>query len=1139
MYTEGIVEAIEYGGLIIDMMGALVILGGIVWGLLSWVRDRHRTVDGCRAYRDCRQRIGRAIVLGLEILVASDIIHTVAVEPTFANAGVLAVLIVVRTFISWTLVLRVHCLPIGAARLCTPVSDAGPAPKLGPPISPSFEPRSRGPVKCGAKILQVRDLGFSNPPRHHSSPSASRGGHARRRAALVLRFTTSRCVAALSRRALPGLIGSAIVLVGATGDLHSATATSHNLGRREGMPSAQVHAVAEGPDGSMWAAGPSGLVRYDGVRIVVIGRNEGLSTQGLRALDVASDGTLWVGTDVGIDLVEQGGTIRPLIPPEQWSLGFVDVLSAGEEGLWIGASRGIARWTAAEGLQVEAGVPAQLVTAVLTAGNRTWCAGPTLGVRYGDSAGWHEVDVRLWKDVAPVVTLAAGPDTTLLVGGANGAVEIDWDAGSSRRVAGSTAGEAVTSALYVGDELWLGVAGQLRRYRGTPTGWDRGEVVLDGVLVNQILVDSNDNIWVATDGGGIEKISALRRAVSTSSQPCRTQVFAIAARRSGGFLVGGEQCSWSIGGPHEPAEPLVGLDRVKVWDIVEDGEGMVWAATERGLYSQRPDGVLVPTGLGGPVIGAPGRCLLDRRGELWVGTVAGLAVLRDGEVREITSADGSTIGYVYTLQEDQDGRLWVGTIGQGLWRETRPGVLEREAGEHLRAHSNVYSVAFDNSGRVAIVQDDRLVVLADDRSWEVVPEMPAPVAGWSATFGGDGSLWVGGSHGLVQYDVDGGRQMLRITSTMGLQGDEFTTSRSLIRDDLGRLLCGLDKGLSVVDPSALGTITSRPRVVLSGATWLNTTPVMGEGELTVESGRWTLDLALAAPWFVDERSLLYRHQLVGFDDTWSSPQVGGVLSVRYTALPAGSYSFRAQVFSPLFGWAPVADLLAFRVNPPWWRGPWILPLWAVGLAGSIAALLRWRTASLRAKARTLDDQVRQRTAELRAANLELVKLASHDHLTGLPNQRSFWRQAESFEGIARRRREPFGLIVMDLDRFKQVNDEHGHLVGDAALVHVARTLEGGLRVGDFLARYGGEEFVILLSHGPGVDFARVAERMRCSLEGSPFEWMDGAKITISASFGVSSWEGPHDTPEGMFRRADGALYRAKQRRNAVEVARNE
>lgn len=105
MMRESIPRGIEVTGLVIDVLGVLVILVGILWGLMMWLKDQGRLADRCEIFTNCRQRIGRAIVLGLEILVASDIIHTVAVEPTMMNAGVLAVLIVVRTFISWTLVL--------------------------------------------------------------------------------------------------------------------------------------------------------------------------------------------------------------------------------------------------------------------------------------------------------------------------------------------------------------------------------------------------------------------------------------------------------------------------------------------------------------------------------------------------------------------------------------------------------------------------------------------------------------------------------------------------------------------------------------------------------------------------------------------------------------------------------------------------------------------------------------------------------------------------------------------------------------------------------------------------------------------------------------------------------------------------
>jgi len=100
-----ILETIEQVGLWIDAVGVAVIVIGIAWGLLLAANDCRKGMDLKRVYDLTRHRFGRSIVLGLEVLVASDIIHTVGVEPTLGNAGVLAILILVRTFINWTLVL--------------------------------------------------------------------------------------------------------------------------------------------------------------------------------------------------------------------------------------------------------------------------------------------------------------------------------------------------------------------------------------------------------------------------------------------------------------------------------------------------------------------------------------------------------------------------------------------------------------------------------------------------------------------------------------------------------------------------------------------------------------------------------------------------------------------------------------------------------------------------------------------------------------------------------------------------------------------------------------------------------------------------------------------------------------------------
>ena len=100
-----LLELIEELGLWIDLVGVVVIVLGIAWGILLAASDFFKKIEAKVIYKNSRHRFGRSIVLGLEILVASDIIHTVGVEPTLENAGVLAILILVRTFINWTMVL--------------------------------------------------------------------------------------------------------------------------------------------------------------------------------------------------------------------------------------------------------------------------------------------------------------------------------------------------------------------------------------------------------------------------------------------------------------------------------------------------------------------------------------------------------------------------------------------------------------------------------------------------------------------------------------------------------------------------------------------------------------------------------------------------------------------------------------------------------------------------------------------------------------------------------------------------------------------------------------------------------------------------------------------------------------------------
>jgi diguanylate cyclase (GGDEF)-like protein len=175
------------------------------------------------------------------------------------------------------------------------------------------------------------------------------------------------------------------------------------------------------------------------------------------------------------------------------------------------------------------------------------------------------------------------------------------------------------------------------------------------------------------------------------------------------------------------------------------------------------------------------------------------------------------------------------------------------------------------------------------------------------------------------------------------------------------------------------------------------------------------------------------------------------------------------------------------------------------------------------------------TLKLADANDQLERLARTDALTGLANKRAL--EEALYRDLSRADRDKTNLAVaiVDVDHFKQVNDRHGHSVGDIVLARVAQLLATNLRSGDLATRYGGEEFVLILPGSNAFGAKLAAERLRKVLEKSPIA-VPGEPLTITASFGVASVCGPGCGRSGkeLLERADAALYAAKRNgRNRV------
>ncbi|MDB4476190.1 diguanylate cyclase [bacterium] len=186
-------------------------------------------------------------------------------------------------------------------------------------------------------------------------------------------------------------------------------------------------------------------------------------------------------------------------------------------------------------------------------------------------------------------------------------------------------------------------------------------------------------------------------------------------------------------------------------------------------------------------------------------------------------------------------------------------------------------------------------------------------------------------------------------------------------------------------------------------------------------------------------------------------------------------------------------------------------------------------ADYRELSRTLEAKVTQRTRELETKNEELDHLASVDKLTDTFNRRALDKALLAELERADRYQRPLSILLMDIDLFKQVNDEYGHLTGDKVLVTLSQTIKENLRASDILGRWGGEEFLVICPETDRQQARNVAEKVRQAIEGTDFEL--GKTITISIGLSVLI-EGT--SAESLVADADKALYQAKsQGRNRV------
>ncbi len=290
--------------------------------------------------------------------------------------------------------------------------------------------------------------------------------------------------------------------------------------------------------------------------------------------------------------------------------------------------------------------------------------------------------------------------------------------------------------------------------------------------------------------------------------------------------------------------------------------------------------------------------------------------------------------------------------------------------------------------------------------------------------------------------------------------------------------------------------------------------------------------------FNEAGNVTCRYRLEGLQTEFTKTNLP---EAHYSSLPPGNYTFQVTCDSPQLG-QTISGADSFTVAATWWQR------WFAEIAGAGGVVLLvwgvlWSRYRDRRENERLERAVAERSAALAQANHELQEASLRDPLTGIRNRRFFQsmitadasQAVRAYRGSEVYSRDHRDLIffLVDIDHFKDVNDEYGHDAGDRVLVQIALRLNSVVRESDFLIRWGGEEFLVVCRSAERGDAEVLASRILKAINGAEFELGNGRRLTKSCSVGWAAfpWLPPafsNLSVDEVLRLADRGLYLAKQ-----------
>lgn len=919
------------------------------------------------------------------------------------------------------------------------------------------------------------------------------------------------------------------------------------IGREEGLPNLSISSIVQDKNGFLWIGTQGGLARFDGKAFEVY-RNDPFDETGLmhnliQTLYYDSNShSLWIGTYQGASYLDIDSNTFTHYTVEENQLSnpvVVSILKDSKGDVWLGTLDGLNRIKNGTHEIETFDVPGKVVRSILEASNGTLYFASYEGLLSWNANNDSLEKVALDLPASALMVLKEFSPDVLTIGMWEGGItevnlktlemtHITFEDNRIYTIEKSSNG-TLWAGSWGGGLFALDASGQKHHFPAT----GKKNALMHPIIYSLFESDSGI-LWVGTNGGGLHKLNPLKNNFHLLSHDpdddmtlSPGKINAIYKDDKGYLYVavyneGINRFSPSLNTVERFTKDNSTLIDNNVVQFLPLNAETVLLATNSGVM--RYD-ILNESLHEYPLEGIDGivyALAINDQSHVYVGTYNDGVHVFDSQGNALERPKNLSNNLVYTMLYDSKNRLWVGTNnGLNLLEQNAHDYKHfyRVQGDRQQIASNTIRSLFeDRNGTIWVGTNGGGVSKYIEETGSFVTYTEAEGLSSNTILGilqsDDGKIWLSTQSGLSILDpVTGDIEIL--TDSDGIGGYEFNAGH--FKDNAGTLYFGGAHGVTAIPALHRSNVIYRPKMYIYGIELFQTPlssvmKIYNNDHMVFQANENYLGFRFVAIDYDAPDKLQYYHKLVGQDQDFIA--VGHRDYVSYSNLPPGNYTF--VVYAETYRGTTTDPVeFHFKIRTPIYLTP---------IAFIVYILLAYYLFRIAYKLReshiikVQNSQLATINRKLEDANTKLETLSIQDPLTGVYNRRYFSDVFEQHLHLAKRGNTSISMLMLDVDDFKLVNDELGHVEGDKVLKVVAEGVcKHMLRSTDFVARFGGDEFVVALYDTNAEGALSVARAIMKELEG-----------LVSVSIGICTITPSENvTVEHVIQRADKALYLAK------------